>query len=119
MVSMVRLRERVERYLVQRCDIEQEERAVDVYGGVAHGWRVVARNVRCRVLLERRTGSQALEIGSQESIREQYRLVVPVGTVLVADMRVRVGSDVYHVVAVQAGQSEALDVQATLVRMRE
>lgn len=116
---LARLRVQVERYMTQRCDIEREEQIVDRFGAMVRSWRVMASGVRCRVILERRTGTQAAEIGSQEGLREMYRLVVPVGTGLGIAQRVRIGSDVYEIVSVQAMHADAMDEQAAIIKVSE
>lgn len=116
---LMRLRAIAESYLTERCEIEQVQLQVDEYGAIDEMWRVYASNVRCRIIQQRRTGSRVAEIGSQEAMAEEYRLIVPVGIVLRADQRVRVGSAVYTVVSAEDALTDGLNASGTIVRVRE
>jgi Phage head-tail joining protein. len=117
--QVVRMRAIADGYLTQRCEIEQEQMLLDGYGAMLHSWQVVASDVRCRVIQERRTGSQMVESGNQETMREMYRLIVPMGVVLRADQRVRVDGALYTVVSAEDALTDVLQASGTIVRVRE
>lgn len=104
------------RWLTQSCTIEAEVLGVDIYGAPVHQWAVVASGVKCRVIKMGRGDTR--EVGSQEALVEKYRLICPAGTALGIDQRVTVGGAVYQVVSVQSALTDAVDVQAEIVRVK-
>ena len=114
-----RMKARVALFLDDTCTIEAEVDAVDEMGAPAHTWEVVEADVECRVIDARQSGiSATMEVGAQEAMVDTYRLIVPVGTALAVDQRVTVNSDVYQIVALVDGRSDAVDAQAVITRVR-
>ena len=109
---------RLREFLTETCVIEEEVIATDRYGAAAGTWRVVASGVACRVITETRmSGSDVQAVGSQEALIARRRLIVPVETVMGVNQRVTVGGDVYQIVAVLEGHTNAVDAQAVIARV--
>jgi len=108
------------KFLTETCQIEGETLARGQFGERTHGFDVVGADVPCRVIRAGASPSQTTsgEIGSQETIVERYRLIVPAGTVLNVDQRVTVGGAVYQIVDVVTAWADAVDAQAVMVRAR-
>lgn len=108
------------KYLKETCTIERETLAEDNFGGRKHAWETVASDVPCRVItVGNRQESRGQDVGSQETLVDTYRLIVPYGTSLETNMRVTVGGLVYQVVSILSDRTDETDVQATLIRVRE
>jgi hypothetical protein len=116
--GLARVREVATRFLTETCVIEEEVVSTDQYGAAAHTWRVRASGVACRVITESRmSGSDTTEVGSQKALVEHLRLVVPEGTALDVNQRVTVGGDVYQIVAVLVGHTDAVFASAVIARV--
>lgn len=114
-----RIKARVALFLGDTCKIEAEVDAVGEMGEPTHTWAVVAAEVACRVIDARQSGLSAMmNVGEQEAMVDTYRLIVPVGTALDVDQRVTVGGDVYQIVALVDGRSDAAEAQAVMTRVR-
>lgn len=117
--TLARIAARVALFMGDSCTIEAEVDAAGAMGEMTDTWAVVAADVACRVIDARETGVSAMaNVGAQEAMVDTYRLIVPVGTALAVDQRVTVGSDVYQIVALVDGRSDATDAQAVITRVR-
>ena len=114
-----RMKARVALFLGDSCTIEAEVDARGEMGEMTHLWSVVEADVACRVIDARKPGgSTTMDVGAQEAMVDTSRLIVPVGTALAVDQRVTVNSDVYQIVALIDGRSDAVDAQAVITRVR-
>jgi len=115
-LSVNRLRAIINRRLTQTATLYREVTALDVYGSPEH----VLENagaVACRVIRAGNAGSGgAVEsVGERERIVQEYRLILPYGTVLDVDYLAEVDGVRYRVVRVREGMTDAADVQAVVV----
>lgn len=95
-------RREVANFLTQRAQLQRETTARGEYGEPLHVWEIVAQSVPCRLIrLGRRNESGIEEAGGAETMRSEYRLIVPSGTPLTADMRVTVDGLTYGVVRIE------------------
>lgn len=106
--------------LTQEALIEAETTTVDQYGAPTHTWETVADCVPCRVIYAGgQPGNESMsEIGNQEMLTEQYRIICPYGTALSVDQRVTVDGIVYDVVGLVTDLTQQTDTQAIMVRGR-
>lgn len=115
--TIQRARVMVRRFLSQTCVISRETAARDEMGYPMHSTEVVASDVACRVIsLGRVNSSQAGDVGSQETLTQRYRLILPHGTSIGADYTVTVDGVDYVIDGVVDDWSQAVDVQATMTR---
>lgn len=115
-----RIRARVEYFLSDTCIIERETSAYDKFGSPARDWETVASGVKCRVIgAGEATRAEMGNSGARETLTERYRLICPVGTELGVDYRVTVNGKRYHVVSLVDGWTNAMDVQAIIVRRND
>jgi len=71
----------------------------------------------CRVITSTQsTAEQTRTVGEQAGLIEEYRLVVPYGTALAVDQRVRVGNVEYSIVNVRQKHTDKTDAQAIMVK---
>ena len=116
-MSVGRFRFILNRTLDDTCRIEKLISGGVVYGQVANDWATVAQSVRCRLIRagNARGGAAGL-VGERSDLREEYRLILPVGTEIGADYRVTVGEVAYRVTRVGTALSAAVSVEAVVVR---
>lgn len=114
-----KIRARTLRFLTETCQIEEEQEIIDIYGARTHTWQVVA-NVACRVItVGSRFNTGTRDVGTQESMVDEYRLVCPYDTALGVDQRVTVGDVTYQITRVLTDRTDATDAQAIMVRVRD
>lgn len=109
-----------EAFMTQRCTIEQEREARGTFGEPVRVWDVVAVDVPCRLITatDTRRGMTSV-IADQEVMEDSYRLIVPYRTPLAVDQRVMVAGATYEVSGILDGRTDAVDVQAVIIRMRD
>jgi len=114
------VRRNVEKTLGETCQIERESGITGTMGEQTHDWGVVATGVTCRVItMGRRTGSQTREVGGQEALVEQYRLICPVGTAFDVDDRVVMDDGrIFQITALEDGLTDDAYAEATMTRQR-
>jgi len=106
--------------LTETCTIQRETGVKGTMGEPLHTWETVQADVACRVIMAgtRNTGD-AENVGSRESLVEQYRLITPVTTPFTLNDRV-VMSDgrVFQVVAVEDGLTDEAYASCIVTRTR-
>lgn len=106
--------------LTDTCTIERETAANGNMGQSLHEAEVIASGVACRLIRAglKSTGSSNND-GGREALTDRFRLILPVGTVISTDYRVRMADDsLYQVVDVEAALTDAAFVAAVIVRSR-
>ena len=107
------------RLLTDRCDIEQLSEALDAFGATLQTYAPVAQNVLCRVLpLANGSGDMTGATAEQTTMQEMYRLILPPGTAITINQRVRVGSDYYDVGSVSVKQTNVAFVECFITRRK-
>jgi len=107
------------RFFTETCLIESEADGVDVRGARTGQFTTVAADMPCRVITIGGTRRDAAETNvMQETIIEEYRLVVPYDTALAEGMRVTVGGIVYQITALLTDRTDETDRQANMVRSK-
>lgn len=115
-----RIAARLATYLDETCRIEREWKTQTSTGHGSRGRYVVADGVACRVIDAGQSNTAATgEVGSAESMTDEYRIICPPGTDFAPDDRVIVGARVYRVVRVRDDRTDAVDTQAVIKRERE
>lgn len=113
------LRAATARFLTETCTIEVEAASSGQWGQPNPVWLPVASGIACRVITAQpQTSPTAQDIGSQEQLVDQYRIIAPYGTAFATNQRVTVGGVVYQVVGVVTDRTDETDTQAILVRAR-
>lgn len=117
---LAKLRQVAAQYLKDTCTIQAQAFTRDRYGGVdASQWNVVAENVACRIILQSGSGNNAPQaVGDQESLIDEYRLIVPVGTGLAPNQRVICNGVTYQVTQIITSRTDETDEQAMITRAR-
>lgn len=103
-------------FLSETCAIEREEDTRGSYGEPVHHWALVASDVACRLIDVPPASSGVAVASGAETLKQQYRLIVPVGTTLDADMRVTVSGVVYQVVGIDTALTDRVFRSAVLAR---
>lgn len=103
-------------FLTETCTIEQEGDTTGEFGEPTHDWRIVAASVACRLITNPQRGSADGTAAGAETLLHEYRLIVPVGTTLEADMRVTVGGLTYNVVRIETALTDRPFRSAILYR---
>lgn len=114
------VRRNVNRTLKERCTIQRETHTKGTMGEPLHEFEQVAADVACRVITAgERNRTAVMDVGSQESLVERYRLICPVGTLFEVDNRV-VMSDgrVFQIVDVEDGLTDEAYAGAIMIRVR-
>jgi len=109
------------RAMKDRCTIEKLADSVGSLGQHLTGlWQVTASNVPCRLITSKGATLPAVGVfADRTTMDDTYTISLPVGTVLAADYRVTVNGTVWRVAAVLDARTDAADVQAVLMRMRQ
>ncbi len=122
-VQLAQLRATTESFLTDTCMIEEGTGPLDDYGGNVPNWQLVAAAVACRVIRigGRQNPSNVQEYGAQEAMIDQYRLIVPHGTLVSVDQRVTVTSTglTYFITGVMDKWTDKADAQAMMIRERD
>lgn len=106
--------------MTDTCLIERMADSVGRMGQIAQVWETVGSNVACRLITSKGATLPQTEVfASRVTMEDTYTISLPVGTVLATDYRITVNSDVFRVASVVDGRTDAADVQAVLVRMRQ
>ena len=106
--------------MTDTCTIEKEIDAVGQFGQPIHGWVVVGASIPCRLITSKgATLPQTDVYADRVTLEDTYTIALPVGTDLAADYRITAGSTVWRVASVVDGRTDAADVQAVLLRMRQ
>lgn len=112
------IRQWVGRFSSQTATIREAVRTVQPDGSVNRVMQTKAV-VACRLITASAARSSGMAaISEQEQMREEYRLVLPVGTALSVDHSVIVDDIEYEVVRVLDDRTDAADVQAVVTRRR-
>lgn len=108
------------KFLTETCTIEQEMNSTGEFGQPVPVWTPIATNVACRVILARQGyRPTAANVGGQEKIVDEYRIICPYGTVLATNQRITVSTgEVYQVVSLITDRTDETDTQAVVVRAR-
>ncbi len=113
------LQAQVAQYLTDTCTIEQDTTVVDEFGGTTPAFVVVASSVACAVITIGTDRSiKAGLTGDQQTITDEYRIILPNGQQIETGWRVTVGSDVYHVTNILDKRTNETDVQVIARRQR-
>ncbi len=113
------LRRQAEKLMKDTCKIEAESIGVGSFGQPKPVWVLVANSVACRVIMLRQPRPAAEQVGNQEQIVEQYRLIVPYNTALAVNQQVTMSSgEVYQIVDLVTARTDETDAQAVMVRAR-
>lgn len=114
------MKARIAQTLTDTCTIERETSAVGAMGEPLHMVSAVYSDVACRVIrVGARNDSATADVGSRETIVEEYRLIVPVGTVLGVDDRVTVSDGTAYVITnVEDRLTDGVFVGVVMVRER-
>jgi head-tail adaptor len=118
--TLAKVQQNVNVMLTDSCTIERETSGVGAMGEDLHENEVVASNVPCRLIRAglKSTGSSNI-VGGRESLLDRFRLILPVGTDVSADYRVRMADEtIYQVVDVEAALTDATFVAAVIMRVR-
>jgi len=115
------IRQHTQAQMTQTCTIEKLADSVGSLGQHLTGlWQVTASNVPCRLITSKEATLPAVGVfADRTTMDDTYRISLPVGTVLAADYRVTVNGTVWRVAAVLDARTDAADVQAVLMRMRQ
>ena len=106
------------KWLKDTAKIEVQQSSKGTMNEPLDAWTIVTASVACRVIGAEQ--SDAAFVGSQETIADMYRLVVPAGTALAANQRVTVTSTgyVYQVVGFINDLTDELFRTAVILRRR-
>lgn len=119
---LARLRREAEKLMKDTCKIEQESVGVGSFGQPKPVWLLVVNDLKCRVIMSRQgTRPTADQVGSQEQLVDEYRLIAPYGTAFNVNQRVTVNGDdgaTYQVVGLIDRRTDATDSQAVMIRAR-
>lgn len=117
-----RIQKRLATALTETCTIKRETDARGTMNERTHTLETVAPLVPCRVIS---VGAQATgetrDVGAQEALIDEYRLIVPVGTDFAVNDVVEMteGEEVYQVTKVVERHSQSTHAEALLVRQRD
>lgn len=105
-------------WLKDTCTLEQEVILTGEFGEPTRGWSLVASGVACRLITSggAKSGNKVQETGAQETLEQEYRLVVAVGTPVGINQRVTVGGNTYFIVRIESGLTDELFRQAVVVK---
>jgi hypothetical protein len=112
------MRKQAEKFLTEVCVIERLMSSQGDFMTPANEWRVIAAGVKCRVITKGRSFASQIQIAAQETLADNYRLAVPLGTDLQADDRITVGSVSYSISKLETELTDEFFLQATLSRRR-
>ena len=107
--------------LTDTCTIYARATGTGLYGEPQQdSWTIVAPAVACRVIDDKqsRTGDPA--VLAREHIIDSYKIIVPAGTGLDVDQRIKVTSTglEYDVTGLVTSRTQGVDEQAMMVRAR-
>ena len=106
-------------FLTDTCLIERESESVGAYGEPTHAWEVTATDVACRLIQAGQQNVAAAGVtGSQETLPDLYRLVIPRTITLDIDYRVTVNGAVYSVVRLETALTDESSHTALVSRQR-
>jgi hypothetical protein len=118
--TLAKVQENVGVMQTEKCTIERETTATGDMGQELHENEVVATDVACRLIRAglKSTGSSN-NAGGRESLTDRFRIILPVGTVISTDYRVRMADDtLYQVVDVESALTDGAFVAAVVTRAR-
>ena len=114
------LRAVTERFMTDRCLIEREANSRGTFGQIAHVWEVVGEDVPCRLITSKGATLPATDVYvDRVTMEDTYTISLPVNTVLAADYRITIATTTWRVATVLDARTDAADVQAVLLRMRQ
>lgn len=116
--TLARIRRVVGQFLTDTCTIEREALTTGEYGQPTHSWELVASAVPCRLLMIKRDGSGVVTAADQETMQEQYSLIVANTVTLDANYRVTVGGIEYDVVRLETSLTDEAYHKAIVARRR-
>jgi hypothetical protein len=115
------IRRQVEKQMTDRCLIERLADSRGSLGQPLQGiWETVGSNIPCRLITSKGATLPQTDVYADRVMMEDtYTISLPVGTQLALDYRITVGSTSWRVATVLDGRTDAADVQAVLLRMRQ
>ena len=117
---LAQLRSMTAKFLKDSCRIEVQTETIDEIGAPTQTWAIVADDVPCRIL-PMATGSMASMselVGSQESLRELYKIICPYGTALAPNQRITSNGATYNIIQLVTARTDETDTQALITRQR-
>lgn len=118
--TLALVRRNVDEMLVETCSIQRETGVKGTMGENLHTLTTVATGVLCRLIrVGQRSRSQTMQVGSQESLVEMYRLITPRATLFEVDDQVTMSDGrVFQVVDVEDGLSDEAFARVVVTRVR-
>jgi hypothetical protein len=118
--ALARVRRNVEAMLTDTCSIERETYSKGTMGEPLHTFEVVAEDVPCRVLQAGRGyGSNYMEVGGQEALRELTRVVLRRDAEFVVNDRIVMADGrTYLVIDAEDALTDSAFVDAVCTRVR-
>jgi hypothetical protein len=114
------IRATVRAMMTDRCLIEREANGRGTLGQPVHAWEVVGEDVPCRLITSKgATLPQTDVYADRVTMEDTYTISLPIGTQVSVDYRITVNSVTWRVATVLDGRTDAADVQAVLLRMRQ
>jgi hypothetical protein len=115
------IRRITEKAMKDVCRIERLANAVGTMGQpLTDAWEVVSEDVPCRLITSKGATLPATDVYADRiTLEDTYTISLPVGTTLAADYRITINTTTWRVASVLDGRTDAADVQAVLLRMRQ
>lgn len=114
-----RLRKQAEGFLTDTCVIERLLVGQGEFMTPQNVWRIIGSGVRCRIITQGRSfASQVQTVAEQETLKEEYRIVLPLGTDIQANDRILNGNTTYTVVRMETRLTDEFFIQATIANKR-
>lgn len=105
-------------FLNETCTLYARVDSAYETGAQGTAFVAVASGVKCRVINSFGARGDSGEVAQRETLRDTFRIILPVGTVIGNDYRVQVGAVLYEVTGVVDDRSDAADVQVRVERVR-
>jgi head-tail adaptor len=109
------IKRETERFLTDEAEIERGTTTINDAGDQVTTWNFSA-NVSCRLLPEQRRDSGG-DIAKREALQIRYRLIMPVGTLVEAGDRFKIGGHVYELVELRSVTTDKAFVEAIVTRI--
>lgn len=111
---------RVTSMLTTTCAIERQSRSTGAMGEILHTWERIGTNVPCRLIrIDAGQDKQASIVGGQETLTDQYRLIIPAAQTVDVNYRVLIAGDTYTIIGVQTDLTDRTFNAVLLSRQRE
>lgn len=111
---LARERRMLAELLMDQCQISVQSTVVGTMRTQSKMYNPVQSTV-CRMLPIQRTTSDVVVGGGQESLEQQYKVILPHGTTIDLNYRIAVNGVNYNVVRIDDARTDALDVQVIVV----